>query len=50
MVWGLIPVTTLVAGSVAEHHGIAIVLAVTGSCVTLTCVWMLAMRSPLLDL
>ncbi len=50
MVWGLIPVTMLVAGSVAEHHGIAIVLAVTGSCVTLACVWMLAMRSPLLDL
>ena len=50
MVWGLIPLSTLVAGSVAEYHGIAIVLAFAGSCVTLTCVWMLATRSPLLDL
>ena len=50
MVWGLIPFTTLVAGSVAEHHGIAVVLAAAGCCVTLTCVFMLATRSPLLDL
>ena len=49
-VWGLIPFTTLVAGSVAEHHGIAVVLAAAGVCVTLTCVFMLATRSPLLDL
>ena len=50
MVWGLIPVTTLVAGSLAELHGIAIVLAAAGCCVTLMCLWMLATRSPLLDL
>ena len=50
MVWGLIPLTTLVAGSFAEHHGIAIVLAAAGCCVTFTCLWMLATRSPLLDL
>ena len=50
MVWGLIPLTTLVAGSIAEHHGIAIVLATAGCCVTFTCLWMLATRSPLLDL
>ena len=49
-VWGLIPFTTLVAGLVAEHHGIAVVLAAAGVCVTLTCVSMLATRSPLLDL
>ncbi len=50
MVWGLIPFTTLIAGSVAEFHGIAIVLAAAGCCVTLTCVAMLVTRSPLLDL
>ena len=50
MVWGLIPFTTLVAGSVAEYHGIAVALAAAGCCVTLACVAMLALRSPLLDL
>ncbi len=50
MVWGLIPLTTLLAGSVAEFHGIAIVYACAGACVAATCLWMLAARSPLLDL
>ena len=50
MVWGLIPFTTLVAGSVAEYHGVAVVYAAAGCCVTLTCAAMLATRSPLLDL
>lgn len=50
MVWGLVPLSTLVAGSVAEHHGIALVYAVAGICVTATCLWMLATRSPLLNL
>ena len=50
MVWGLIPVSTLIAGSVAEYWGVAIVLSVAGTCVTITCAVMLASRSPLLDL
>ena len=50
MVWGLIPLTTLLAGAVAESQGISIVLAGCGACVTITCLWMLATRSPLLDL
>ena len=50
MVWGLIPFTTLVAGSVAEYHGIAVALGAAGCCVTFTCAAMLAARSPLLDL
>lgn len=50
MIWGLIPLTTLVAGSIAEHHGITPVLAAAGCCVTAACLWMLASRSALLDL
>ena len=50
MVWGLIPLTTLLAGAVAESHGISIVLAGCGACVTTACLWMLATRSSLLDL
>ena len=50
MVWGLIPLTTLLAGAVAESHGISIVLAGCGACVTTACLWMLATRSPLLEL
>ena len=50
MVWGLIPLTTLAAGALAERHGISIALAAAGACVTLTCLYMLATRSPLLDL
>ncbi len=50
MVWGLIPLTTLLAGAVAESQGISIVLAGCGAAVAITCLWMLATRSPLLDL
>ena len=50
MVWGLIPLTTLAAGMVAEYWGIAIVFAVTGIFVAIVCVLMLVLRSPLLDL
>ena len=50
MVWGLIPLTTLAAASVAEYFGITIVFVVAGACVALTCAFMLATRSPLLDL
>ncbi len=50
MVWGLIPLTTLAAASVAEYFGITIVFVVAGLCVALTCAFMLATRSPLLDL
>ena len=50
MVWGLIPLTTLLAGAVAEQHGISIVLAAAGFCVTAACLGMLATRSPLLEL
>ena len=50
MVWGLIPLTTLLGGAIAEHHGISIVLAAAGFCVAATCIFMLATRSPLLDL
>ncbi len=50
MVWGLIPLSTLLAGSVAEYFGITIVLVVAGACVSITCAIMLAIRSPLLEL
>lgn len=50
MVWGLIPLTTLLAGAVAESRGISIVLAGCGACVAIACLWMLAARSPLLEL
>ncbi len=50
MVWGLIPLSALLAGAVAERHGIALVFAAAGGCVTLACLFMLAARSPLLRL
>ncbi len=50
MVWGLIPLTTLVAGIVAEFWNISVVLACAGACVTATCITLWARRSPLLDL
>ena len=50
MVWGLIPVTTLIGGTVAEYHSIVLVLAVSGAAVAATCAFMLLSRSPLLDL
>ncbi|MCY4020269.1 MAG: MFS transporter [Chloroflexi bacterium] len=50
MVWGLIPLTTLVAGTVAEFWNISVVLAVAGACVSATCITLWARRSPLLDL
>ncbi|MCY4073779.1 MAG: MFS transporter [Chloroflexi bacterium] len=50
MVWGLIPLTTLVAGTVAEFWNISVVLAFAGACVTATCITLWARRSPLLNL
>ena len=50
MVWGLIPLTTLVGGSIAEYFGITVVLVAAGALVALTCAFMLLTRSPLLDL
>ncbi len=50
MVWGLIPLTTLVGGAIAEVWGISIVYAAGGACVAATCAFMVAARSPLLDL
>ena len=50
MVWGLIPLTTLAAGTVAEFWSISVVLAVAGACVTAACITLWARRSPLLDL
>jgi MFS family permease len=50
MVWGLIPLTTLAAGAVAEFWSISVVLAFAGACVAATCALMVATRSPLLDL
>ncbi|MCY3831392.1 MAG: MFS transporter [Chloroflexi bacterium] len=50
MVWGLIPLTTLAGGAIAEFWSISVVLAFAGACVTLTCVILWARRSPLLDL
>lgn len=50
MVWGLIPLTTLIGGMVAEVSGISIVYAAGGACVAATCALMVATRSPLLDL
>ena len=50
MVWGLIPLTTLIGGAVAEVWGISIVYVAGGACVAATCALMVATRSPLLDL
>jgi len=50
MVWGLIPLTTLAAGAIAEFWSVSVVLAFAGACVTLTCIILWARRSPLLDL
>ena len=50
MVWGLIPLTTLVGGAAAEVWGISIVYVAGGACVAATCALMVASRSPLLDL
>ena len=50
MVWGLIPLTTLAAATVAEFRSISLVLVVAGACVTLTCITLWARRSPLLEL
>lgn len=50
MVWGLIPLTTLIGGAVAEVWGISIVYVAGGACVAATCALMVASRSPLLDL
>lgn len=50
MVWGLIPLTTLVAGTVAEFWNITVVLVCAGFCVSATCIVLWARRSPLLDL
>jgi MFS family permease len=50
MVWGLIPLTALIAGAVAEYWGISIVLILAGVSVTITCILMLTKRSQLLAL
>ena len=50
MVWGLLPLTTLIGGSIAEYFGITVVLVAAGTLVALTCAFMLLTRSPLLDL
>ena len=50
MVWGLIPLTTLLGGTIAEVLGISIVYVAGGACVAVTCAFMVATRSPLLDL
>ncbi|MDE2776100.1 MAG: MFS transporter [Chloroflexota bacterium] len=50
MVWGLIPLTTLIGGTIAEVSGISIVYIAGGVCVAATCAFMVATRSPLLDL
>ena len=50
MVWGLIPLTTLIGGAVAEVWGISIVYVAGGACVAVTCALMVATRSPLLDM
>ncbi|MCY3917208.1 MAG: MFS transporter [Chloroflexi bacterium] len=50
MVWGLIPISALIGGTVAEFFGISIVMAAAGACVAFTCILMIATRSPLLDL
>ena len=46
MVWGLIPLTTLIGGTVAEVCGISIVYVAGGACVAVTCALMVATRSP----
>lgn len=50
MVWGLIPVSALIGGTVAEFLSISIVLAAAGACVAATCLLLIITRSPLLDL
>ncbi len=50
MVWGLIPISALIGGTVAEYFGISIVMAASGACVAFTCFYLIATRSPLLDL
>ena len=50
MVWGLIPISALIGGTVAEFFGISIVMAASGACVAITCIFLIATRSPLLDL
>ncbi len=50
MVWGLIPLSALLGGAVAEFLGISLVLAAAGACVAFACLFLMATRSPLLDL
>ncbi len=50
MVWGLIPISALIGGTVAEFFGISIVMAAAGACVAFTCLLLIITRSPLLDL
>ena len=50
MVWGLIPISALLGGAIAEFFGISIVLAVSGACVAGACIVLMATRSPLLEL
>ncbi len=50
MVWGLIPISALIGGTVAEFFGISIVMAASGACVAFTCMLLIITRSPLLDL
>ena len=50
MVWGLIPFTTLIAGTAAEYWGVSVVLVVAGVSVAMTCVFMVARGSQLLTL
>lgn len=50
MVWGLIPISALIGGAVAEFLGISLVLAASGAAVAGACLLLIATRSPLLDL
>lgn len=50
MVWGLIPISALIGGAVAEFFGISIVMAASGAAVACTCMFLIVTRSPLLDL
>ena len=50
MVWGLIPLSALLGGAVAELLGISLVLAAAGGAVACACLVLMATRSPLLDL
>lgn len=47
MVWGVLPVTSLLAGAAAEQWGVPAIFAVTGLAVALTCILMYAQRSRL---